>query len=155
MALMYRFKKEKLDNGSFVLRPRIAIILQGKDYSIEVPALIDSGADKTVIPESLARAVGLNLEGGRDTLIAFREENSVVHSKAAVTFMSKHKREQVTLTIPILIVLSKGNIVDEEDVVLGVDGVFDAFDILFSKTANKIRLKRVSSDKITKNLQNT
>ena len=51
MVLKYKFKKEKLDNGSFVSRPKIPIEISGPNGSLIILALIDTGCDITIIPE--------------------------------------------------------------------------------------------------------
>ena len=139
MTLTYRFKKEKLEDGTFVSRPRILITLRGENCAVEVPALIDSGCDITVIPENLARVIGLNLQGKKEKLYAFRESSEAIQSKVSITFMGKAHRQNVSITIPVLVVLTKGD--DEEGVVLGVQGVFDAFEITFRKVENEITMK--------------
>ena len=145
MSLIYKFKKEKLDNGEYVYRPRILVILKGKEGSIEVPALVDSGCDTTVIPEGLAKAVGIPIKGKKTKLYAYREFSEVIISSTNITFVGKANRESVTLNIPILITLSKNDSEDEQDITLGVDGVFNYFDITFSKSKNRIILKRVGN----------
>ena len=107
--------------------------------AVEVPALIDSGCDITVIPENLARVIGLNLQGKKEKLYAFRESSEAIQSKVSMTFMGKAHRQNVSITIPVLVVLTKGD--DEEGVVLGVQGVFDAFEITFRKVENEIKMK--------------
>lgn len=141
MTLIYRFKKEKLEDGTFVSRPRILITLRGENCAIEVPALIDSGCDITVIPENIARVVGLNLNGKKEKLYAFRESSEAIRSKVKITFVGKAHRQNVTIAVPVLVVLSKGD--DEEGMVLGVQGVFDAFEINFRKAGNQIMMKAV------------
>lgn len=144
MALMYKFKKEKLRDGSFVARPKIPVILHGNENSVMVTALIDSGCDVSVISEDLAKAVGLSLDGEKDKLFGFRESNEVTHSKANLTFVGKEQRENVRLDhLPVLITTSSESS-DEEGIVLGVQGVFDKFDIYFKKLKNQIILKSVS-----------
>ena len=142
MGLLYKFKKEQLEDGRFVSRPRIPVILHG-ETSIEVVALIDSGCDITVIPEDLAKAVGLNLKGTESTLYGFRESNKVIQSKASLTFMGKEKRQNIKVQIPILIVESKEGFSEDAGIVLGVEGVFDKFNINFKKAKNQIILSPV------------
>jgi len=116
MTLTYRFKKEKLESGSYVSRPRILVELGGKESTITIPALIDSGCDITVIPEGIARAIGLNIKGKKDKLYAYRESNEVVQSKATITFLGKEYRQSVKLNnVPVLIALSKEKEKEEED----------------------------------------
>lgn len=146
MTLFYKFKKEELENGGFVSRPRILVTLHGKDSSIEVTALIDSGCDITVVPESLARALGLDMKGKKDNLFAFRESSKVTCSKVNITFLGKLKRQYVTLkNVPILITESKDGEEDEEGIVLGVQAIFDNFDIHFKKARNEIIMKKVGA----------
>lgn len=101
MALHYKFKKEKLEDGTTVLRPRIYVLLNGKNLQIETPALIDSGADITVIPEGIATSIGLDLEGTKSKLYGHRESCDVIQSEAEITFLSRVRREDVTITIPV------------------------------------------------------
>ncbi|MBI5073139.1 hypothetical protein HZA99_04940 [Candidatus Woesearchaeota archaeon] len=144
MTLFYKFKKEKLDDGTMVIRPRILVAIRGESTTIEVPALIDTGCDTTVIPEGIARIIGISLEGKHETLYAYREATEVVESKASITFIGKANRESVTCTIPVLIAISKQGIIDECDITLGISGIFDVFDITFKKTENKIICQKVT-----------
>lgn len=143
--LIYKFKKERLYGGNIVSRPRILVSISGKTNSIEVPSLLDSGCDITVIPESLAMAIGLDMDGEKSKLFAYRESTDTIRSKMDITFVGRAGRESQTIKdVPILIALSKGDIGDETDIVLGVEKIFDEFDILFRKTQNKIIMKRVN-----------
>ena len=139
MNLIYKFKKEKV-NGELISRPRVPIILQGKTINLELSALIDSGSDFTVIPESIAKALDLNLSGVKGKLFAFRESSDVIKSYADVTF--KQDTNKITLNkAPILVVLSNEKYDDENDIILGVNGIFDHFKIIFDKLNNKIILE--------------
>ena len=148
MVLTYKFKKEKLKSGLYVQRPRILVEIKGLLVSIVVPALIDSGCDITVIPESVAKSLGLSLDGEKDKLVAFRESNDVIRSTAIITFIGRLRRDSVTLSkVPILIVLSKKGYEEEQDIVLGIEGIFDNFDITFRKSENRIIMKKVVKPK--------
>ena len=127
-----------------MVRPRILVVLSGKDTSIEIPALIDSGCDTTVIPEGIARAVGLDMGGKKNKVYAYRESTDVIESNASLTLIGRANRESIKIKIPVLIALSKKGIKDEEDITLGVNGIFDVFDITFKKSQNKIILKKVT-----------
>jgi hypothetical protein len=145
MALIYKFKKEKLENGRYTVRPRVPVVLSGPKDSIPVFALVDTGCDRTVIPEAIAKALGLDMGGGRTELVAYRERCEVIESKASITFLGRVERESVRLNnIPVLISLEKEGCKPEEDVVLGIDGIFDEFEITFKKAANRIIMKRVT-----------
>jgi|SRR3989338_449974 len=147
MTLIYKFKKERLENGGYASRPRILVELSGDDGSIIVPALIDSGCDTSVIPEGIAKAVGLNMSGIKDKLYAYREVNEVMQSTANITFLGKEYRQSVKLpNIPVLIALAKEGINEEEDIILGINGIFDVFEITFKKIQNKIIFKKASKE---------
>ena len=142
MVLIYKFKKERLEDGTYVARPRILVELSGPAGSVLITALIDSGSDTTVIPRVVAEDIGIPLDGQRDILYAYRESSDVVHSTAMITFLGKEPRQSVRLArIPVLITLTDGT---EEDIVLGLDGVFSAFDLHFKKAENKIILKHAT-----------
>lgn len=146
MTLSYRFKKEKLKDGGYVSRPRIFIELSGIITSVQVPTLIDTGCDTTVIPEGLAKAIGLEFNGRTDKIYAFRESSEVIHSSASISFLGKEPRQNITVKVPVLILLqNKENDLDE-DVVLGIEGIFDIFDIIFKKSQNRIILKKVNKN---------
>jgi len=142
MSLVYRFKKERLESGVFVSRPRVLVVLNGNGCSIEVPALIDSGCDVTVIPAGIASALGIDTAGEKERLYAYRESTDVVQSDADITFVGKAVRESVRLRIPVLVALPKDGFSDEEDITLGIAGVFDTFDITFRKASDRIVLKK-------------
>ena len=140
MSLIYRFRKEELEDGSVAVRPRIPLVLKGKDGSIEYYALLDSGCDVTVIPEKIADALGLDKTGKKNTLFGYNESSEVIESNANFIFIGRANREEVNLNnIPVLITCSKES---EEDVVLGISGIFDSFDITFKKLQNRIVMKR-------------
>ena len=82
MTLKYKFKKEKLDDGTYAVRPRILVVLSGENTSIEIPALIGSGCDTSVIPEGIARAVGLDMTGEKNKVYAYRESSDVIETTA-------------------------------------------------------------------------
>ena len=146
MTLVYKFKKEKLKDGGIASRPRILVELIGINGSIVIPALIDTGCDITVIPEGIAKAIGLSIKGEKQKLYAYRESNDVIISKATITFLGKEHRQSVRIpNLPVLIALSKEDVKEEEEITLGVEGIFDIFEITFKKSQNKIIFKKESN----------
>ena len=70
----------------------------------------------------------------------------MICSKANLVFSGKEQRQSITLShVPILIALSRDGVADEEDITLGISGIFDNFEITFKKINNKIIFKKVSS----------
>lgn len=144
MALIYKFKKERLESGAYISRPRIFVVLKGNKASLEVPALIDSGCDTTVIPENIAHNIGIELNRPKNKLYAFRESTDVIESNVNMIFIGKAKRQNVSLNkIPVLVAMTREGFEDESDIILGIEGIFDNFEITFKKLQNKIILKKV------------
>ena len=142
MVLTYRFKKEKLDSGKYAIRPRIFVSLTGPLCSIDVPALIDSGCDVTAIPEGIAKSLGIDMSGEKDQLFGFRESSDAVLSTVSITFEGKQERQSEQLNkIPVLVVCAKPGEEEETEIVLGIDSIFDYFDITFKKSQNRIITK--------------
>lgn len=145
MVLIYRFKKERLESGVYVSRPRILVEISGSKGAIIVPALIDSGCDTTVVPEGIAKAIGLDVKGEKDKLYGFREVSDVVQSISTITFLGKEYRQSVKIpNVPVLVVLTKKGDKEEDDITLGIDEIFDIFDITFKKSQNKIIFKKAT-----------
>ncbi len=147
MTLIYKFKKEKLEGG-IAARPKIHVRLTGPNGSLKIVALIDSGSDVTVIPEGIARFLGLDMNGEKTKLQAYRESNDVVISKANIIFLGRRGISENLNNVPVLISLKPDNLTDdfeeEDEMVLGVEKIFDEFEITFKKAHNKIILKRIS-----------
>ncbi len=151
MVLIYKFKKERLQSGVYATRPRILVELSGEKSSIIVPALIDTGCDITVIPEEIAKSIGLYMKGEKNKLYGYRESTDAVQSSAKIRFLGKEHRQSVTLpNIPILIAIKEEGVKEEEDITLGIDGIFDVFEITFKKAENRIIFKMVVSKQILK-----
>ncbi|MBI2652411.1 hypothetical protein HYX00_03000 [Candidatus Woesearchaeota archaeon] len=62
MTISFRYKTVKRPDGTHVKTPSIPITLIGKE-SFDTIALLDSGADISAMPQSIAELLGLNLEG--------------------------------------------------------------------------------------------
>ncbi|MBR9690713.1 hypothetical protein GOV08_03430 [Candidatus Woesearchaeota archaeon] len=147
MTLTYKFKKEKLENGRIVARPRILIRIKGTFTTIEVPVLIDTGCDVTVIPENLARAIGLRIKGKKTKLFAFRESTEVIEEKLDIILLGREERQNIIIkNVPVLISLDHEDYEDDSEVVLGIEGIFDFFDVTFKKSQNKIIFKPIPQD---------
>ncbi len=151
MTLIYKFKKENLERG-IAARPKIYVRLTGPGGSLKVIALIDSGSDATVIPEGIARFLGLDMSGEKTKLQAYRESNDVVISKANIIFLGRRGSSENLNNVPVLISLKPDNLTDgfeeEDEMVLGVEKIFDEFEITFKKAHNKIILKRVGKTRM-------
>ncbi len=63
MALTYKFQKQELEDGSTILRPKILVALEGSKDRFPFIALLDTGCDTTILSESVASLLGLDVSG--------------------------------------------------------------------------------------------
>ena len=75
--LTFRFKKERLKDGSYSYRPIIPVTFSNGAKSINAFVLLDTGADITIVPWGFARLFQLGLEKENTKLKGFREERRV------------------------------------------------------------------------------
>ena len=59
---VYRFEKRVTKNFGKILEPSIPISIVGPDQRVDVMALIDSGADISLFPYSIAELIGAPLD---------------------------------------------------------------------------------------------
>ena len=146
MVLRYRFHKEILKDGSVAFRPLVLVDINYDDNHLpfNVAALLDSGCDVTIIPQSFAKLLKLK-EYEETELVAYRERTKVKSSKANMTFLGKAARENVKLTsVPVFITPDNDDKFLPE-VIIGVRGIFDKFEIKFNLGQNKIELKKIDA----------
>lgn len=53
MTLTYKFKKFRLEDGTYTKRPIVDITLKNDDKHLEFGAILDSGSDLTTIPKAV------------------------------------------------------------------------------------------------------
>ncbi len=138
MAISYRYKNIKREDGVERKLPYIPINVRGSGSSwIETMALVDSGADVSVIPKDFAELLGLDIGGKREKANGLGGEVEVVNSFMQINIRYKH--ESYTFSIPVQVIMEKTRI----PVILGRDGFFDKFIIEFDHYAERIKLKNV------------
>jgi len=150
-TLIYSFKHTRVQNGTCV-RPMIPITLRGTT-SFPFIALLDTGCDATVIPDKIAQLIGLNMKGRKTKIFGQWDTGTdAIESTCTMMFLGKlHKNTVILKDVPVLIAVTKegydGDITNNCEMVLGIKGIFDHFDITFEKTEDKIILKQVSQSK--------
>ena len=139
MVLTYKFQKQELEDGSTILRPKIMVTLEGSKDKFPLIALLDTGCDTTILSESVATLIGLDQSGRRLKFYAYNESCDAIESQCIITLQGRQQREEVRLQVPVLIALGD----QSEEVVLGLAGIFDQFNITFKRKENRITLKKV------------
>lgn len=140
MTLNYKFKKFKLEDGTYVKRPVVNIILKNDDKYLEFWAILDSGSDLTTIPKAVADYLGLKTQDREIEMIGYKGMGKVKESKVTIIFKGKVQRqEEVLSNVPVAIMQDP----EEGDVIIGTNGVFEHFKIIFNDTKN-VTLTRLS-----------
>lgn len=136
MALNFKYRIVKRPDGSEVKTPSIPITFSG-NQKISNLALLDSGADISVVPKAIADWLGLDLTGERKTAFGIGGKVEAVDSKTNILIERGH--EKYYLQIPVKVIM------DQYDfpVLLGRLGFFDNFIISFDQSNEKVTLKKV------------
>lgn len=144
MSIIFRYIHVPRKDGSLRHAPFIPILVTNKfDRTMQVVALLDSGADTTVVPKDLAEVLGLkeaeldSETGGIGGAVKVR--------KSRLTFRIKGNRESYSLDVPVL-VLQDPNA--DVPLLLGRYGFFEHFHITFRQNEEKIALKRIYPKKL-------
>ena len=124
----------------WISRPIIPVTLFGPKGSINVDALIDSGADRRLFNAQIGREIGLEIEKGE------RETFSGIESGEIVAYLHKIKLQIIGIE---KIVELEAGFTDAPGVfaILGEDGFFDAFKIKFEKDHDIIEITPVKNER--------
>src|SRR3989344_2625983 len=135
MTISFKYKTIKRPDGTLVKTPSIPITLIGKE-SFDSVALLDSGADISAVPKSIAELLGLSLK--RDITSAYGIGGKVksIESNAKIVVQKGHER--YVLDIPVKIILDEYHF----PILLGRAGFFNKFLITFDEQNERVFLKR-------------
>jgi predicted aspartyl protease len=119
------------DTGDFVVifRPEVQITVHGPKGSGEFIALVDTGADNTILPESIARDLGIPLTSGEGPAATAFGGQEIGLSYADVLMELVHPNEVVRWVARVFFV-ADGD--DRETLILGHQGFLDYFTATFS-----------------------
>jgi len=140
MALSYRFKKFRLEDGTYTKRPIVDIILKNSDKYLEFGAILDSGSDLTTIPKSVADYLDLKVKNEEIEMVGYKGTGKVKQGKVTIIFKGKVQRQEEALHNVTVAIMQDS---EEEDVIIGTTGIFEHFKIIFNDTKN-ISLTRLS-----------
>lgn len=117
----------------WISRPIIPVTLFGSEQSVNIDALIDSGADKCLFHNEIGREIGLEVEKG------MKETFSGIAGKEISAFI--HKIQLQIKGIEKTIEISAG-FTDAPGVfaILGQEGFFDNFRIKFERDHDTIEI---------------
>ncbi len=131
----FKYKQVARPDGTLVKIPSIPITLIG-ETSIDVIALVDSGADISVIPKEMGELLGLDLSGRKDFAYGIGGKVKTVEVKVGVVVEKGHER--YSFRMPLKVVLDKYDFPP----LLGRKGFFNEFVITINEEKERISLKK-------------
>lgn len=137
MAITFKYKLiERPPPLNPIHSPSVPITLTGPKDSMDVVALVDSGADTSAIPRGIAEILGLDLSGEREDIIGIGGKSPAVKTSARITIQKGHERYSFSLAVYVLL--------EEEDfpVLLGRQDFFENFDITFKDRDRRLILRK-------------
>lgn len=136
--MFFKYKPINRQDGRNVKTPSIPVVLSGKSaIKIEFMALLDSGADVSVIPQDVAELLNLDLTGKRDKSRGIGGEVEIINTSMQINLTKGH--ENYNMQIPVQVVMGDNKIPP----ILGRAGFFDKFIITFDQINERVSLKKV------------
>jgi hypothetical protein len=119
--------------------PSIPVTLESPKRRLNVIAVVDSGADISILPREIAEILCLDLSGKQEEIIGVGGKSPA--SKSSINLTVKGPHEIYCVRLDILVTM------DEKDknfpILLGREGFFDSFDITFKNNQKELVLKKI------------
>lgn len=135
MTINFKYKSVERPDKSRVKTPSIPIILSSKNR-IETTALIDSGADVSVVSLGIARILGLELDKPKTKSFGVGGEVDTIETRMNINIEKGH--EHYRLQIPVKVIIGDYNL----PILLGRVGFFENFIISFDQRNERVSLKK-------------
>ena len=115
MSLTFKYKRVKRINNIDIKSPSIPVVLSGSGSKYQFVALLDSGADVSIIPKEVAELLGLDLSGNKEEARGIGGKVPAIQSKINVELGKQH--EMYNYNIPVKVILNEMN--EEIPIILG------------------------------------
>jgi predicted aspartyl protease len=133
----FKYKSLPRKDGPPRRTPTIPVTFIGPEDSIDIMAILDSGADISVLPMEVGEQLGLDLAKNRSPCSGIGGEVDTSENHVRVRISQGH--ENYAFDIPVKVVLDpKASI----PVLIGRDGFLEKFEITFDEKRERISLKR-------------
>jgi len=144
MSIIFRYVHVPRRDGTLRHAPFIPLLITNKfGRTMKIIALLDSGADTTVIPKDLAEVIGLKEKKTDSETGGIGGKVKVKESK--LRFRIAGNRESYSLEVPALVLQDADA---DVPLLLGRHGFFEQFNITFKQNEEKIVLKKISPKKV-------
>ena len=137
MNFKYKINKRPYEDEN--KSPSIPISLKGEgNTTFQFIGLLDSGADVSVIPQDVAELLGLKLDGKREKVRGIGGWVDSVNEKINVTISKGH--ETYTFEVLVKVILGSAEEIGDIPIILGREGFFDKFKIIFDQANERVAL---------------
>lgn len=135
------WRRFTLPDGSAVYRPVLPVLVRGPAGSLPRYFLVDSGADLSMAPLELCRALGLRWQDGAPFTLRgiSQRKDRLVQGRIHEVDIIVPDADVILFRTPM--VFARGN----APFVLGREGFFDAFDVAFEKANRRTVFQVVES----------
>lgn len=132
--IIFKYREESLGDKGKMNRPVADVYLKTKDnFWLEFHPYIDSGADVTMIPLSLGKLVGFEIDESKIQQIGgIRGSVPVIYTKAALKIGGKEINCQVAWAL-----------IEDVPPLLGRTDIFDSFKITFEQKKEVITFEEI------------
>lgn len=142
MVLTFKYKDVPRSNGTRAKSPSIPVTLIGNGIQYSFTALLDSGADISAIPKSVAELLNLDFKNKKkEKAFGIGGEVPAVETKMTIDFGKGHERYK--FDVPVKVILDNSDFPP----LIGRADFFDRFDITFKQSEKKIILKFINPQK--------
>ncbi len=143
MSIIFKYVHVPRSDGTLRHAPFIPIsVLNRFGKKMEFIALLDSGADTTVVPKDFAEFLGLKED--KVEIDTGGIGGSAKARKSRLNFKIVGNRERYSLSVPCLVIQDRNA---DLPILLGRHGFFEQFHITIKQDQEKIYLKKIQSKK--------
>lgn len=136
MTMKFKFKRANDKKPpEDIHRPLVPVILKNGDVEFPTTALLDSGADFSIVPKGIAQILKLSTDGKKVKIEGIGGSELAIKAKVNVIIGNISEKYEIELDAAIV----TANV----PVALGIKDFFYKFDITFEGKKRRVTLKKI------------
>ena len=137
MTIRFRYAQTDLPDGTKITVPKIPLILVGKNKRLRVLGLLDTGSTQCYIRKDLAEILNLTLSDELKTdVTTIGQKIAAWETRMKIIVEGTHGAIH-EITVPVGVMPNE----KLDEIIIGREAFFDAFDITFAERRKRILLK--------------